>query len=243
MNIVGLSKTFYKDGQPIKVLDNITCTVPPGSITVFMGPSGCGKTTLLRIIASLESPDSGAIELDDTEKGQISFLFQEPRLLPWKSVYSNVELVLRNMMSTPAERHDRAMHMLELVGLSSFARFTPDELSGGMRQRVAIARAFAYPARLMLLDEPFQSLDYSRRRGLLDSFLQLWQSDRRTVLFVTHETTEAVLAADQRVLLSDLAAHVTAQLSVEGKQLERKLDDPSCLPSSEHVSDDRSLYT
>lgn len=229
MKIERLSKSFQRSSGTLEVLDNVDFEAPVGGITVLMGPSGCGKTTLLRIAGTLESPDEGRVVLDPHEQGPIAYLFQEPRLLPWKSVFSNVEVVLRSTMPDSAERRERVMHVLRMVDLERFARFKPDELSGGMRQRVAIARAFAYPASLMLLDEPFQGLDHPLRFALLHSFLTMWSHERRTVLFVTHEATEAVLAADRIVMLGPLPAAVVDTYVVSGEQLARRLDDPAML--------------
>lgn len=226
MIVDALCKSFVKDGTSLTVLDKLSFEAPVHRITVLMGPSGCGKTTLLRLVGNLDVFDSGSIVLDEQEKGPVAYLFQEPRLLPWKTVYSNVEIVLRHQIGSHQERHDRTMHFLELVDLADFATFKPNELSGGMRQRVAIARAFAYPARLMLLDEPFQSLDHSLRFSLLSAFLDIWSREKRTVLFVTHEATEAVLAANRIVLLDQLPARVKTTIDIDSEHNTRKLENP-----------------
>lgn len=225
MKIESVSKAFQGPQGELTVLDNLSFEAPTGEITVLMGPSGCGKTTILRLIGGLEELDQGSIVLEESEKGPISYLFQEPRLLPWKSVYANVELVLRSRISSRSERHERTMHVLEMVQMEHFSRFKPAELSGGMRQRVALARAFAFPSTLMLLDEPFQGLDYPLRFALLKAFLRLWEAHPRTVLYVTHEATEATLSAHTVLLLKPLPAQVGDFFTIGIPQSERRVED------------------
>lgn len=224
-----ISKQYPRPNGYLIVLDSFTLSINPGSITVLLGPSGCGKTTLLRLAGGLEFPEGGSIERDVSEAGPTSYLFQEPRLLPWHTVLTNVELVLRPLMSDKALRIERAMHFLEMVGLSDFLRFKPDELSGGMRQRVAIARAFAFPGKIMLLDEPFQGLDHALRLSLLKAFTELWKNDRRTVLFVTHDVPEALLIADEVVCLSQRPARTIEHVTIEIPQEVRFLGDESLI--------------
>jgi len=224
-----INKHYPKQDGSLVVLNDFTCKINPDSITALLGPSGCGKTTLLRLAGGLELPDSGSIELESSEIGPISYLFQEPRLLPWYSVLTNVELVLRPLMSERTLRVERAMHFLEMVGLADFLRFKPDELSGGMRQRVAVARAFAFPGKVMLLDEPFQSLDHALRLSLLKAFTELWKNDRRTVLFVTHDIPEALLIADEVVCLSHRPARIIEDFSIKIPQEARSLGDESLI--------------
>lgn len=229
MMLTGVHKSYTVDGSSLPVLDGFSLDVPKGSITALVGPSGCGKTTLLRLVGSLEQPDAGSIEKETEEKGDISYLFQEPRLLPWHTVLVNVELVLRPFEPDRRHRNDRAMEFIELVGLADFARFKPDQLSGGMRQRVAIARAFAYPGHMMLLDEPFQSLDSSLRWSLVRAFLKLWEADRRTTVYVTHDVQEAILMADRVVRLSERPMRILAEHEIGVPRNERSLADPGLL--------------
>lgn len=226
MIIRRLSKAYGSERGLLPVLDDFSLEVEPGTIVALVGPSGCGKTTLLRLVGDLESADGGEILRSEAESGPIGYLFQEPRLLPWHTVLSNVELVLRSWMPDKRERLDRAMEFISLVGLADFARFKPDELSGGMRQRVAIARAFAYPGRLMLLDEPFQSLDSALRWSLVDVYLTLWQTDRRTTVYVTHDVPEALLLADAVVKLSERPMRVLDRIEMEIPREDRSLGDP-----------------
>ncbi|MFA5569954.1 MAG: ABC transporter ATP-binding protein [Sphaerochaetaceae bacterium] len=226
MVIHNLSKHYMVDGESLMVLSDFSLEVEQDAITALVGPSGCGKTTLLRLIGGLESIDSGYIELNDQEKGPMSYLFQEPRLLPWDSVLTNVELVLRESIPTKKERIQRAMEFISLVGLEEYASFKPDQLSGGMRQRVAIARAFAFPAKIMLLDEPFQSLDSLLRWSLVQAFITLWEKNKRTVLYITHDVQEAFLMADRVVKLSHRPMRVLKEYPIMMSRSERSLRDP-----------------
>jgi NitT/TauT family transport system ATP-binding protein len=194
-----------KSFAALRVLDGISMEFTPGKVTAVLGPSGCGKTTLLNIIAGLLAPDSGV----RTGFGEavFSFVFQEPRLIPSYSALKNIELVLRSLLPKE-ERQTRALHFLASVGLESSALLAPGQLSGGMRQRVALARAFAYPADILLMDEPFQSVDLKTRIGLMDAFLALQAQDPRTVVVVTHEIKEALYLGDVVTVLSDKPAHI-----------------------------------
>ncbi len=173
--------------------------IPASKVSVILGPSGCGKSTLLNIIHGILTPDSGVIEKD--KGNEISYLFQEPRLLPWKTVGQNIELILKNYYDHK-QRQKITRHYLEIIGLNNFIDYYPSELSGGMRQRVAIARAFAYPAEIILMDEPFQALDPGLKLNLTRLFSSLWIEDNRTSLFVTHDITEAIFLGDEIFVLS-----------------------------------------
>ena len=177
-------KNLCKRYQDKVVLKDFSLDIKPRTITCITGESGCGKTTLLNLIAGIIRPDSGTIELD----GKVSYLFQEPRLLPWRTALENVALALKD--------EKKAREILELVGLKDSLDKYPSELSGGMRQRVAMARAFSYPSSIILMDEPFQNLDVKLKNNLLQLFLKLWEQEQKTVLWVTHDITEACLSAD-----------------------------------------------
>ena len=191
----------------LKVFDNFSLEIADRHVTAILGPSGCGKTTLLNLISGLLSPESGSVS--GVQGQRISYLFQEPRLLPWKSVRKNIELVLTPFFAA-AELAERSRSFLNMVGLSSFADYYPHELSGGMRQRAAVARAFAYPAGVMLMDEPFQALDLHLKLALIELFEKLWTRDKRTALFVTHDIQEAVLLGDSIVVLYGPPAEIQA---------------------------------
>ena len=181
------------------IFKDFNIKIPASKVSVILGPSGCGKSTLLNIIHGILTPASGVIEKD--KSNEISYLFQEPRLLPWKTVGQNIELILKNHYEHK-QRQKITRHYLEIIGLNDFADYYPSELSGGMRQRVAIARAFAYPAEIILMDEPFQALDPGLKLNLTRLFSSLWIEDNRTSLFVTHDITEAIFLGDEIFVLS-----------------------------------------
>jgi NitT/TauT family transport system ATP-binding protein len=174
-----------------------------GSPLVFLGPSGCGKTTLLRLMAGLLKPTAGEIRIEGLsapEGPSLSFVFQEPRLFPWLSVLENVKLpLLQTMEEAKAEK--RASSCLERVFLADKASAYPHELSGGQQQRVSLARAFAYPAPLLFLDEPFQSLDIALRLKLMKTVLRLLQEESRILIMVTHEPREAIYLGCRIIVL------------------------------------------
>ncbi|HEY8464574.1 MAG TPA: ATP-binding cassette domain-containing protein [Bacillota bacterium] len=199
-----ISKNYGK----LKVFDRFSLEFPEQRITVILGPSGCGKTTLLNVLAGLTKVTAGRV-VTTTE---VSYLFQEPRLLPWLTVRGNLSLVLQDKMAK-ALVTDRVEQYLATMGLEEYRDFYPAQLSGGLRQRVALARAFLYPARLLLMDEPFKSLDLKVRLGLLDDFLAIWRQEPRTVVAVTHDLKEAVRLGDQLVVLSEKPARVVKTIT------------------------------
>ncbi|MFP4564688.1 MAG: ABC transporter ATP-binding protein [Spirochaetia bacterium] len=222
IHLVDVDKSFGR----LRVLDSLSMDIFEDKVTVILGPSGCGKTTLLNIISGTDRDYTGDIRgLDDKV---ISYLFQEPRLLPWKTVRGNLEFVLKG--AVPEEgKHALIDRHLEMVELSDFGGYYPDQLSGGMKQRVAVARAFAYPSEILLMDEPFQALDLALKLNLLDAFLKLWENSRRTALFVTHDIQEAILLGERIYVLSDRPAKPLACISLDVPHRERSLDDPRLL--------------
>lgn len=229
MRLKNLTKSYLVGEEKLPVFNDFSLDIPQRGITAFLGPSGCGKTTLLRVIGSLEQLDGGEIVKEESELGAVSYLFQEPRLLPWDSVLTNVEIVLRPSISNRSERIESAMKFIELVGLKEYFRFKPTQLSGGMKQRVAIARAFAFPANVMLLDEPFQSLDSTLRSALIDSYLKLWEQERRTTLYVTHDLQEAYLVADTLIKLSERPMKVAKTIPITTPRAKRSPNDSAFL--------------
>ncbi len=182
-----LSKSFGSN----QVLRNINARFTTGRIIAILGPSGCGKTTLLRILAGLDTEYSGDIKGFDQRN---SFVFQQSRLLPWKSVLENIKIVLEEI--NPKRVEERAKKALEMVELGGIENSYPSQLSGGMQQRVSIARAFAYPSKLMFLDEPFQSLDFDLKQRLMKLLLPLWTGENYTVFIVTHDVHVAAVLGD-----------------------------------------------
>jgi NitT/TauT family transport system ATP-binding protein len=207
LSIDRVTKSFvHQQTGSVNALSNISLSVPSGEFLCILGPTGCGKTTLLRMIAGLESPDSGTIRLVESAPGDpgaasVGFVFQQGALFPWATVEANVEFGLRaNGVGRP-ERRARVRELLDLVGLSGFARSYPHQLSGGMQQRVALIRSLATEPELLLLDEPFSALDTRTRHNLEDVVLDLWQATGTTVLFVTHHIEEAVYLSQRLVIL------------------------------------------
>jgi NitT/TauT family transport system ATP-binding protein len=183
-----------------KIFNDFNMNIEPYEITCILGPSGVGKTTLFNVISGLTDYDGG--EITGIENRNISYLFQEPRLLPWLTVYENIDIVLKNIYPEK-KRNEVITHHLEMVGLIEYINNKPEELSGGMKQRLAIARTFAYPSSLLLMDEPFQGLDVKLKNDIIGSFLKLWEKDKRTVLFITHDIDEALKVSDQIYIIQD----------------------------------------
>lgn len=210
------------------VFDRFSLEIEAGTILSVVGPSGQGKTTLLHLASGLIEADEGRVLRHATEEGAVSYLFQEPRLIPSATVFRNVELPLRASEPCATVRSQIANHYLEMVGLADSRALYPDQLSGGMRQRVAIARSFSHPSHLMLLDEPFQSLDIKLRYTLIEAFLTLWQESPKTTIFVTHDPKEAILLGDAVCCLGDPT----------GPLLHQTIDTPR---SARSITDERSL--
>ncbi len=181
-------------------------------ITSILGPSGCGKTTLLKILAGLIVPQQGRVRADDDHP--VAFVFQEPRLLPWRTVHENVALSLVRRFGKEGAR-TRTRRFLDLVGLGDRAGAYPEALSGGQRQRVAIARAFAFPASAILMDEPFQALDLPLRIQLMDLTRRLLDEEPRTVVVVTHDPREAIYLASRAVVLTAAPVRVALDLVID----------------------------
>jgi NitT/TauT family transport system ATP-binding protein len=193
-------KNLYKSYSKIHIFDSLDMDVQENKITCILGPSGIGKTTLLNMICGLTLPDSG--DISDFKDKDFSYIFQEPRLLYWKTVYENINFVLKEIYQEK-ELKSRVNSYLEIVGLYKYRDSYPNRLSGGMQQRVSIARAFAYPSEILLMDEPFKSLDAKLKKNLLHSFMALWEADKRTVIFVTHDIEEAAYISDFVYVLED----------------------------------------
>jgi len=207
LNIENVSKTFKTRTGPVQALDNVSLQVGEGEFVCLVGASGCGKSTLLNIIAGLEKPDSGTVTADGLRVigpgRERLVMFQEAALFPWLDVLGNVlfGLKMKPHLSSK-DRKDVARYYLELVGLTRFERANIHELSGGMKQRVALARALAPNPRMLLMDEPFAALDALTREQLYGDLQQIWESRRKTIIFVTHNVREAACLGDRVLLFS-----------------------------------------
>lgn len=193
------------------ILSEFSLQVQPGSITCLYGPSGCGKTTLLNMMGGIKQPDTGSVTGFPEEK--ISFIFQETRLLPWKTVFENIRFPLLDKIPDGQARKI-ARKFIELVGLENEEGLYPHQLSGGMKQRVSIARAFAYPGSLILMDEAFQNLDNTLKYNILDSFLKIWKEDGRTVIFVTHDIEEAIKLGQEIIFLNHAPLQIIKSINI-----------------------------
>lgn len=206
--IDGVSKSFVTKKVRLQAFGRLSLAVAEGEFVAIIGPSGCGKSTLINLIAGLLPPDEGTIRLAGqpvTKPGaDRSVVFQHHLLLPWMTAYENVRFALDcTMARAPAAERDRlARHYLAMVQLDGAHDKKPNQLSGGMQQRVGIARAFAIQARVLLLDEPFGSLDAVTRLTLQEQLLRIWEAERRTVVMVTHDVDEGLLLADRVVVMS-----------------------------------------
>jgi len=223
--VEGLSKVFPHRGRPLEVLRRLELRVDWGEFVSVIGPSGCGKSTLLRIVGGLLEPTAGRVHIDgrsprEAQKDKdIGLVFQDPSLLPWRTVLGNVKLPLEVNPTDGRRPLFQPKELLELVGLSAFADYHPHQLSGGMQQRVAIARALVFQPSLLLMDEPFGALDEITRSTMRYELLRIWQSARsqrpKTVLFVTHSIAEAITVADRVVVLTPRPGQVRAVIDIE----------------------------
>lgn len=179
-----ISKKYKKE----YIYEDFSLSFPEGQVTVLLGPSGCGKTTLLRMLAGLESYETGTIT--GVEGQRISFVFQEDRLLPWLTVGENLALVLKAFL-TPEQANERIKQVLELLNIPETINMMPEELSGGMQRRAAIGRALVYDGDVMLLDEPFKGMDDSLKNQILPELAKSWEESGKTVILVTHDLADA----------------------------------------------------
>ena len=220
LTVEHITKRFVKDAtETVESLCDITIEVKDEEFICILGPSGCGKTTLLRIIAGLEHPDSGAVKIDDMvidrPNQKLGMIFQDYSLYPWRTVNENIAFGLE-LHGVPKERQDMIVKKyITLAGLVEFGKSYPHELSGGMRQRVAVVRALAVEPRVLLMDEPFGALDAQTRNMLQNELLDIWQKTKKTILFVTHSVDEAVFLADRIVVLTQRPGRICEIIPVD----------------------------
>ena len=204
------SSNKYSSFLAIKDLD---FNISKGQFCSIIGPSGCGKTTLLNLVSGLDKKFQGSIKFEGNEKNeslQVSYMFQTPRLLPWLNVLQNVEVVLNKEQ----QKSQKSKEFLSLMGLEKFLHYFPNKLSGGMQRRVALARSFASEPELLILDEPFISLDEPVANLLRDMLIELWNKQPTTILFVTHDINEAIYLADKIIFLSKSPAKVLKEVKI-----------------------------
>jgi NitT/TauT family transport system ATP-binding protein len=216
--VTDLVKEFRTKRQRVLAIDHVNLEVGDQEFVCLVGSSGCGKSTLLNIIAGLDMPTSGTVEIDHEpvigpgpDRGMV---FQTYSLYPWRTVAENIAFGLECLHLRKAERRARVQELLGIVGLAKFADHTPDQLSGGMRQRVAIARALAPEPDVLLLDEPFGALDAQTRRAMQDFLLTVWKRTQSTVVFVTHDIPEAIYLGSRVVVLASRPGRVIADIDV-----------------------------
>lgn len=207
-----VTKRYGHGAESLQALDSLTVAIQAGEFVCLVGASGSGKSTILHLIAGLDSPTTGAI---DVSGGQATLMFQEAALFPWLTVEQNIEFPLRMNGLAKAARREQTGALLELVHLDGFARKRPHELSGGMRQRVALARALAQGAKVLLMDEPFGALDAMMRDRLHDELERVWREAGLTVVFVTHNVREAVRLGDRVLLLSSRPGRLITEFAID----------------------------
>lgn len=220
VSVRGVTQLFTIDGQTTVALAQTDLEVPPGQFVALVGPSGCGKSTLLSLVAGLRLPTGGALLCDGEPISgpmpqRIGMIFQEANLLPWLTAAENVAFPLKLRGVPKRERLEAARRMLELTGLGDFADRLPHQLSGGMKQRVSIGRGLVQDPGVLLLDEPFAALDEQTRMVLGDEVLKIWSSTGKTVLFVTHNLSEAVYLADRIIVFSARPGRIVDDVPVD----------------------------
>jgi len=219
----GVSKRYGRIGG-VLALANVSFAVPAGQFLCLLGPSGCGKSTVLSLLAGLEHPTTGRVIVADPRP---ALMFQDATLFPWLTVAENIAFPLRIRRVGRAEQRARVAELLRLVHLEGFEQRRPHELSGGMRQRVALARALAQESALLLMDEPFGSLDALLRARLHDELEELWQARRLTIVFVTHDVREAVRLADRVLVFTPRPGRIAADIAIDLPR-PRRTEAPAC---------------
>jgi NitT/TauT family transport system ATP-binding protein len=213
LTVRDLSATFPDNNGGLHALERVSFEVCPREFVAVIGPSGSGKSTLLRIVAGLLPPTSGEVNFGNRQQPRIGMVFQQANLMPWRTVLENIMLPLE--LDGDAQAMSRARELIELVGLQGFESNWPRELSGGMAQRVAIARALIHDPDLLLLDEPFGSLDALTRERMWTELSRIWQVRQKTVLMVTHSISESLFLADRVLVLTARPGRLKLDLKVE----------------------------
>jgi len=217
VSVRGVSVQFRRDRDSLSVLENINISVHEGEFVCILGPSGCGKSTLLNVVAGFLRPSAGEVRIDDEKVDgpdpRRIFVFQERGVFPWLTVEENVGFGLSKLPA--AERRERIAHYVHLVGLPGFEKAYPSELSGGMKQRLEVARALAVNPDVLLLDEPFGALDSITRLLMRSELLRIWEAEKKTILFVTHDIEESVQLADRVIVMSARPAEIRTVVEID----------------------------
>ncbi len=226
------------EGTTTTALRTVSLTVAPGELVTVVGPSGCGKTTLIRLVAGLEAPTTGTVTIDGHSVvgpgPDRPVVFQQPRLFPWLTAKENIAFGLEEQGLEREAIEQRSQELLEAVGLGEASDALPMELSGGMKQRVGLARALAVQPPVLLMDEPFGSVDAQTRRRLQDDLVDVWEQTGRTILFVTHNIEEAVYLGDRVVVLTPNPGQVRTTYTVDIDR-PRTRTDPELTAAKEHI--------
>jgi len=244
LSLEHISQSYVLNNRAFDAVQDINFDVYDSEFLVLLGPGYCGKTVLLNIISGLEEPVDGTVRLDgEVVKGsdpRIGMVFQKTSLLPWKTVMENVEVGPKMAGVAKEERRKTAQKYIDLVGLQGFEKSYPTQLSGGMKQRVGIARAYTNSPEILLMDEPFGALDAQTRYSMEEEIQKIWQSEKRTIIFVTNNIEEAVYLGDRIVLLTNRPAHVKAIYDID---LPRPRDtvSPEFLRIRKEISDNTDL--
>ena len=224
----GVGKSFGRSGRGFVAIDRVDLTVADKEFVAIVGPSGCGKTTCLRMVAGFEKPSTGEVRVDSrkvTKPGpDRAVVFQQFALFPWKTVFDNVVLGLRNKGISKTERNKRVADALKLMGLQGYETAFPHQLSGGMQQRVAIARAYVLEPEVLLMDEPFGALDAQTRTTMQEELVRIARLNPRTVLFVTHAVEEAVYLADRVVVMTRRPGNIKEVIDIRSVRESEKWD-------------------
>jgi NitT/TauT family transport system ATP-binding protein len=219
VSLEGVTRRFVtRSGTDVTALQEVSLTIERDQFVTVVGPSGCGKTTLMKLVGGIMPPTRGTVRLNGEvlarPSRKVGMVFQRPVLLPWRSVFENVLFPLEMLGWPTAPRKDEARRLIKLVGLGGFENALPSELSGGMQQRVSICRALIYEPELLLMDEPFGAVDAMTREDLSFELLRIWNEKRKTVVFVTHSITEAVLLADRVVVMTARPGRVVMDVPI-----------------------------
>lgn len=225
-------KSFRSKKGGLKVLADISLSVYAGEVIALVGPSGCGKTTLLNIVAGLLDPDQG--DVNQKQGLRTAYIFQEPRLLPWKTVEANLSFVQHNFL-LPSEAAEVRDNLLQRTGLEPYRNVYPAQLSGGMKQRLEIVRALSIRPQLLLMDEPFKSLDLALKYQLQELIFERHAEEKFAILLITHDPEEAVMQADRIIVLTDKPTNIYREIIIDLPRRERSIKNPELYQKLEEI--------